>query len=195
MQNLITQYTPQLEQDLIALHTGNIQAKEWFSQSVKSILESQTVSAFSKADKISEAFENLDLKLTYIKEQQKLLSTLKKQIETAKVYAKEEVANTLLSLGVSKLEGLKVSSITASKATDKSVAKLVVLDEDELLNRGYFKVELDREAIERDLLSADKRDHVQDYADMSIELTHKRASIRINKRKSLATDELSSIAA
>ena len=33
MKNPILQYTPQLEQDLIALHTGNNQAKQWFYQS------------------------------------------------------------------------------------------------------------------------------------------------------------------
>lgn len=188
MHNLIKQYTPKLEQDLIALHTGNDQAKKWFTQSVKDILESK-LSPFSKSDVIAETFISVDAKIDYIKEQQTLLSNLKKQLETAKTYAKEEVSNALLSFGVSKLEGLKVSSITASKPTNKSVAKLEILNKDELLKLGYFKVVLDEEAVEEALLSADKRPEVEEFADMKIETVSKKATIRINKRKSLSQDD------
>lgn len=188
MQNLIKQYTPKLEQDLIALHTGNDQSKKWFTQSVKDILESK-LSPFSKSDVIAEAFISIDAKIDYIKEQQALLSNLKKQLELAKSYAKEEVSNTLLSFGVSKLEGLKVSSITATKPTNKSVARLEVLNKDELLKLGYFKVVLDEEAVEEALLSADKRPEVEQFADMKIETVSKKATIRINKRKSLSQDD------
>jgi hypothetical protein len=192
MKNLITQYTPQLELDLIALHTGNDQAKKWFYQSVINILETPNLSSFSKCDAISEAFISLDSKLDYIKEQQRLLANLKKQIEIAKELAKEEVSKALLSFGITKLEGLKVSSISATKETIKSVAKLEIYNEDALLKAGYFKVELDKEAIEEALLSADKRIEVEDYADIKIEKVVKGATIRLNKRKNgLASDELS----
>ena len=192
MKNPILQYTPQLEQDLIALHTGNNQAKQWFYQSVINILENPKLSAFTKADQIADAFISLDAKLDYIIEQQRLLANLKKQMEIAKELAKEEVSKALLSFGVTKLERMKVSSITASKETVKSVAKLQILNEDELLRAGYFKVELDLQAVEEALLSADKREEVEDYADMKIEKVVKGATIRINKRKNgLASDELS----
>ena len=192
MNHTILQYTPQLEQDLIALHTGNNQAKQWFYQSVINILENPNLTPFTKADQIADAFISLDSKLDYIIEQQRLLASLKKQIEIAKELAKEEVSKALLSFGVTKLEGMKVSSITASKETVKSVAKLQILNEDELLRAGYFKVELDLQAIEEALLSGDKREEVQDYADIKIEKIVKSATIRINKRKNgLTSDELS----
>jgi hypothetical protein len=194
MQNLTTQPS-QLEQDLIALHTGTTQSKEWFNQSVMNILKAPTQSSFAKADRVAEAFVSLDVKIDYIKEQQRLLASLKKQLELAKSMAKVEVSNALISLGVSKLEGLAISSITATKATDKSVAKLEILNEDALFNAGYFKVELDTEAIEKALLSADQRHEVEQFADMKIELVHKPATIRINKRKTLAQEEPIEIAA
>ena len=194
MQNL-TPYTSQLEQDLVALHTGTTQSKEWFNQSVMNILKAPTQSSFAKADAISEAFTSLDAKVDYIKEQQKLLASLKKQLESAKSLAKVEVSNALISLGVTKIEGLAISSITATKPTDKSVAKLEILDEDALLNRGFFKVELDKEAIEKALLSADQRAEVEEFADMTIQVVHKPATIRINKRKSVAQEEPISLAA
>ena len=194
MQTLITQ-SSQLEQDLVALHTGTSQSKEFFTQTLMNILQAPTLSSFAKADRIAEAFVSLDSKIDYIKEQQRLLASLKKQLDTAKSTAKVEVSNALLSLGVSKLEGLTISSITATKATDKSVAKLEILDEDALLNRGFFKVELDKEAIEKALLSADQRKEVEEFADMSIEVVHKPATIRINKRKTVAQEEPRSLAA
>jgi hypothetical protein len=194
MQNLTAQPS-QLEQDLIALHTGTSQSKQWFTQSVMNILQAPTVSSFMKADRVAEAFISLDAKIDYLKEQQQLLASLKKQLELAKAYGKEELSKALLSLGVTKLEGLTISSITATKATDKSVAKLEILDENALFNAGYFTIALDREEIERALLSADQRHEVEQYADMTIEIVHKPATIRINKRKSFAQEEPTSIAA
>ena len=194
MQKLTTQ-SSQLEQDLLALHSGTTQSKEWFNQSVMNILQAPTQSSFAKADRIAEVFTSIDVKIEYIKEQQKLLASLKKQLELAKTYAKVEVSNALLSLGVPKLEGLKISSITATKPTDRSTATLEILDKDELLNRGFFKVEIDKEAVEKALLSADQRHEVEEFADMKIELVHKPATIRINKRKSLAQDDSIAIAA
>ena len=194
MQNL-TPFTSQLEQDMIALHNGTPQSKEWFNQSVMNILEAPTVSSYEKSDRLAEVFVSLDVKIDYIKEQQRLLASLKKQLELAKSYAKEETANALISLGVKKLEGLTISSITATKATDKSIAKLEILDEDALMNAGFITVELDREAVEQALLSADQRHVVEQFADMKIERVHKAATIRINKRKSFAQDEPATIAA
>ena len=193
--NNLTPKIPLLEQDLVALHSGTSQSKEWFQQSVMDILKAPTQSSFAKADRIAEVFVSIDVKIDYIKEQQKLLASLKKQLELAKGYAKVEVSNALISLGVTKVEGLAVSSITATKATDKSIAKLVILNEDELMNRGFFKVELDKESVEKALLSADQRQEVEKYADMTIELVHKPATIRINKRKSIAQEEPTQIAA
>ena len=193
--NNLTPKIPLLEQDLVALHSGTSQSKEWFQQSVMDILKAPTQSSFAKADRIAEVFVSIDVKIDYIKEQQKLLASLKKQLELAKGYAKVEVSNALISLGVTKVEGLAVSSITATKATDKSIAKLVILNEDELMNRGFFKVELDKESVEKALLSADQRHEVEEYADMTIELVHKPATIRINKRKSIAQEEPTQIAA
>ena len=194
MQNLTPYHSP-LEKDLVALHSGTIQSREWFRQSVMNILQTPTVSSFIKADRLAEAFMSLDAKIEYIKEQQRHLASLKKQLDTAKSIAKEEVSIALTSLGVKKLEALTISSITATKSTDKSVAKLEILNEDELLNRGFFTVEVDKEAVEKALLSADQREEVQEFADMKIELVHKPATIRINKRKSVAQEEPTTIAA
>ncbi len=189
MKSLITQHTSKLEQDFIALHTGNEQTKKWFAQSVNDILESSTMTPYSKCDAIAEVFTNIDSRLQYIKKQQNLLSNLKKQLELAKSFAKEEVSNSLTSFGVTKLEGLKVSSISATEATTKEVAKLEIHNKDELLKLGYFSLIINENAVEEALLSADKRPEVEEYADIKIEVQSKPATIRINKRKVSIQDD------
>ena len=188
MQNLATQYPSQLEQDLVALHNDSVSSKEWFYESVLATLENQNLTSFSKSDRIADAFMSLDAKIDYIKEQQKLLASLKKQLELAKSNGKEQVSKALSSMGVAKLEGLKFSSITVSKATDKSKAHLEILDEKALIHAGFFSVILDTDAVEKALLSADQRHEVSKWADMNIVSVYKQATIRINKRKSLSNE-------
>lgn len=185
----------QLEQDLVALHSGTTQSKEWFAQSITNILESPSLASYAKADQIAEVFISIDAKINYIKEQQRLLASLKKQLELAKATAKVEVSTALTSFGVSKLEGLAISSITVSEATHTTKATLEILDEDALITAGYYKVTVDTDAVEQALLSADKRSEVEAYAYMDIELVHKPATIRINKRKSVAQEEPTPLAA
>jgi len=88
MQNLVIQEQSQLEQDLIALYTGTSDSKQFFKQSVMNILKSQTVSSFAKADQILEVFTSIDAKIEYVKVQQRLLASLKKQLDQSKAYAK-----------------------------------------------------------------------------------------------------------
>lgn len=194
MKNPITKQTSKLEHDFMALHTGNEQAKKWFAQSVQKILESN-IDSYSKCDAIAEVFTSIDAKLTYIKEQQSLLSHLKKQLEVAKSYAKEEVSKSFSTYGVSKLEGLRVSSITVSKESIKQVSKLEIYNEEELLKLGYFSVVLDEKAVKEALLSADTRTEVQEFADIKINQEMRPASLRINKRKSFVQDDSVNLAA
>ncbi len=188
MQNLIT-HSSRLEQELLALHTDNSQSKKWFYDTVVAILDNQNISFYSKSDRIAEAFVSLDSKIDYLKEQQKLLASLKKQLEIAKTNGKEQVAKALLSFGIDKLEGLAISSITVSDATDETSTKLEILDEKALIHAGYFSVILDTKAVENALISADQRHEVEEFADMNIVSVHKPASIRINKRKLLSTEQ------
>ena len=184
----LTTHSPKLEQELVGLHNDSSNSKEWFYDSLIAILENQNISHYKKSDTIAEIFTSLDSKVDYIKEQQKLLANLKKQLELAKSNGKEQVAKALSSFGISKIEGLAYSSITVSEATQKTNSKLLILNEKALLHAGFFTVVLDTKAVEQALLSADQRHEVEQFADMEISTTNKPASIRINKRKSLPSE-------
>ncbi len=177
-----------LEQSIVGLHTDSPSSKEWFYDSVISILSNDKLSFYKKSDIISDAFFDIDSKLDFIKEKQKHLASMKKQLESAKAIGKTQVAKALQSLGVEKLEGLSVSSISVTKESRSTTATLEVLDEQALIHAGFFTVVLDKEAVQQALIS-DQRDEVQDYCDMKITTKTKPTTIRINKRKSVTTDD------
>ena len=178
-----------LEQSVINLHTDNPTSVEWFYDSVISILSNDKLSFYRKSDIIAESFLELDSKIEYIKEQQRHLASMKKQLESAKTIGKTQVAKALQSLGVEKLEGLSVSSISVTKESTNTKATLEILDEQALIHGGFFTVVLDKEAVQQALLSADQRHEVQEYADMKITTSTKPTTIRINKRKSVTSDD------
>ncbi len=184
----LTTHSPKLELELVGLHNDSSNSKDWFYESVVAILENQNISHYKKSDTIAEVFTSLDSKVDYIKEQLKILTNLKKQLELAKTNGKEQVAKALSSFGISKIEGLAYSSITVSEATQKTNSKLLILNEKALLHAGFFTVVLDTKAVEEALLSADQRHEVEKFADMEITTIDKPTSIRINKRKSLPSE-------
>ncbi len=184
----LTQSTS-LEQSIMRLHTDNPENREWFYGTVVSILENENLPFFAKTDKISSALLSIDSKINYIREQTKILQNIKKQLELSRNKAKEEVAKALGSFGIDKLEGIKVSSITITPATETNKPKIDILDEDALIKAGFFSVIVDKKAIEEALYSADQRYEVEAFVKTYIETKKKPATIRINKRKSLSTEE------
>jgi len=183
----LTQSTP-LEQSIIGLHTDNPETKEWFYGSIVTILQNEAMPYFTKADKIANAFLNIDSKIQYIKEQTKLMQQVKKQLELSRTNAKEQVAKALASFDVSKLEGISISSITVTPASETSKTYVTPLNKDALIRAGYFTVVVDMEAVEKALYSADQRHEVEEYVDTRIEIVQKPASIRINKRRVVKSD-------
>jgi len=184
----LTTHSSKLEQELVGLHSDSPSSKEWFYDSIIAILENPNISHYKKSDSIAEIFVSLDSRISYIKEQQKLLAGLKKQLELARTNGKELAAKAIASFGISKIEGLAYSSITVSEATEKSSSMLLVLNEKALLNAGFFTVVLDTDAVEKALVSADQRHEVEQYADIEINTVCKPSSIRINKHKSISTE-------
>ena len=190
----LTQSTP-LEQSIVGLHTDNPETKEWFYGSIVSILQNENLPYYTKADRIAKAFMSIDSKIAYIKEQAKILQQVRKQLETSRNNAREEVAKALNSFGVKKLEGVVCSSITINPASETSKTVVEPIDKDALIRAGYFSVIVDMDAVENALYSADQRHEVEAYVNTRIETTHKPATIRINKRKSLQTEPTHSEAA
>ena len=177
-----------LEQSIMRLHTGNTENKEWFYGTVVSILENNNIPYFTKTDRIANAMNGIDVRIDYIKEQSKLLQHMKKQLELSRIKAKEQIAKALENFGVNKLEGVQVSSITITPASQSSKTQLKIIDKDALIKGGFFTVVVDEKAVVEAHYSADQRHEVEAYVETIIETKEKPSSIRINKRRLLATE-------
>jgi len=177
-----TKYNP-LNKFISTLHSDNPETQSWFYEAVVGILEDKYLPSFTKADRIAEVFSDLEMKLSYLKEQQQLMQQLWKQLDHAKCNAKVQVAKALKSFGVDKIEGVLVSSITIQPSSESSKMRLEVTDSQALIDTGYFSVIVDEDAVREALSSADRRAEVEDYVRVIIKTTEKSETIRINKRR------------
>lgn len=121
----------------------------------------------------------LDNQLEQIKQAKKELSLLEAGLKSERERIKIGAAEWLDSLGVDKLEGVRVSSLT--KYTPKASEKLTIYDEDcEFLKDKEFQItSLDEKAV-IDFL----RNTEIDYSEfVKLEIIHKEEIVKINKRK------------
>ncbi len=183
MKHTIATTNNPLEKFISSLHSDNPETQSWFYEAVVGILEDKYLPSFTKADRIAEVFSDLEMKLTYLKEQQQIMQQLRKQLDHAKNNAKAQVAKALKSFGVDKIEGVLVSSITVQPSGENSKMSLEVTDPQALIDTGYFTVSVDEDAVREALSSADRRAEVEDYVRVTIETTEKPETIRINKRR------------
>lgn len=118
----------------------------------------------SNIKRAKDAKEELD---DYISEQNSILETIK--IDSAK---------WLADMGIDKLEGMRVSSVTVYEPV--ATHKLVISDKDYFLgNKNFTKISLDETAIKNFLLGTEI-----DYSEYAtIETTYNQPMIKVNKRK------------
>ena len=161
------------------LHITNPQTKLSFKNELKQLLESNKP-VYEKTDTIAKMFIDVDEKINYIKSQISLLNGIKKQLESARQIAKEEVASLFNEYGLDKLEGMLVSSITINPEKEEFKECIKVLDEDKLIQLGYAKV--DEKKI-KEAVYSEKYPDIEPYVSIEVENKFKPATIRINKRK------------
>ena len=82
-----------------------------------------------------------------------------------------------LKVGIDKLSGLYVSSVSISKANQRK--KLKVLNEESLINQGYFKTVLDKTAVKNAILDGATIEGAE------IEIIYMEDKIRVNERRKI----------
>jgi len=125
------------------------------------------------ADYIAFSAANLEAKIDNIKEAEANIKALKadvqKQIETIKIGS----SKWLSDVGVSKLSGMAVSSVSILNSKPK--IELIVENEEALVNAGYFKTVLDKTAIKNAIEDGVNVDGAR------LEVVHKEPTLKINK--------------
>lgn len=144
---------------------------------VQAILNSKldATSPAQTVDYMALALDNIDNKVIDAKNAIKAIQEVIKHEEARKEHIKEQCAEWLEDTGLDKLEGMIVSSVTINKTAAKE--NLIVMDEDALINQGYFKTVLDKTAVKKALQDG------KEVEGAKLEVIHVANKIKVNKKR------------
>ncbi len=154
----------------------------WFKDTIRNILEAPK-ETYRKVDSIALSFADIESRISYVADEIKELTAIKKRLTVAKNTAQEIIADVMIEYGVSKIEGVVVSSlsITPQKKTYKE--KIIVKDERKLMELGYVKFDVDIDSIATDIKDTQKFEELDEYISVDITETVSNAKVRINKKR------------
>jgi len=147
------------------------------SENISAILNAklEATSPQRVVDYVSLSIDNIDSSIERMKEAQKELSAMIKSAENQKEIIKVGSAEWLTDAGVDKLDGDIVSSISTYYKKPKETLK--VLNEESLINQGFFKTVVDKTAAKNAILDGVSVDGAE------IEIVHEMKTLKINKRR------------
>ena len=170
------------QQVLQSINTDNIDSlKEEF----KHILESE-YEFTRKADYIGQSINHIDAQISSIDQEIKELQALKQELKVAKSLALEVGAEVFEEYGVQRLEGSVISSITLSHETTKEKLSVEILNEAQLIHKGYVHFSLDIDQILDELQTLEGKFNLLGLATLKREHVSTSAKLKINKRRAKA---------
>lgn len=155
----------------------NTQLENAEREDIRPILYSklEIVKAHGVVDYIGFVLESLEDRTKRIDETIKELQNAKKAIVSQSEIIKIGVSEWLSDNGIDKLNGDRVSSI--SILNKKESYELVIMDEESVINAGYFKMTVDKSSLKEALLNGANVEGAR------LEITYNEPSIRINKKR------------
>lgn len=155
---------------------------EWFKNYIRQVLESDKP-YHAKADYIGLSIKELDNKIEYLSSDIKEMQALKKSLTQAKAVALEATAEVLAEYGIDRLDGTAISSITITPQKTKLKETLEILDEEALIQLGYFKVVVDEEAVKEAMQTLESMDEIDRYTQVEVTKEITPAKIKVNDRR------------
>lgn len=159
----------------------------WFKQYIVQVLESDKP-YHAKADYIGLSIKEIDNKIDYLTADIKEMTTIKKSLQNAKAIALEAMATVLSDYGIDRIDGTAISSLTISPSKTKTKDSLKVINEEELIKLGYFKVALDEEAIKEALLTNKGEKELKKYAKIINTTETTPAKLKVNYKRGSIDD-------
>lgn len=138
--------------------------------------------AHGVVDYVGFVLESLEDRVKRIDETIKELQEAKKTINAQSDIIKIGVSEWLTDNGLEKLNGDRISSI--SVFNKKESYELVIMDEEAVINAGYFKMQVDKTSAKQALQNGLSVDGAK------LEITYNEPSIRLNKKR--VKDEINS---
>jgi len=160
----------------------NIDKTEWFKNYVRQVLESNKP-YHAKADYIGLSIKELDNKISYISDDIKELQALKKNLTLAKTTALEATAEVLAEYGIDRLDGTAISSITITPKKSKTKDTLNIINSEELIKLGYFRVIVDEQSVKEAMCTLEGMNEIDKFVEVGVVKEEIPAKIKVNFRR------------
>ncbi len=166
-------------------------SKDWLRDEFKAILESNKPYQ-TKCDHIGYSIACIDDKVSLLDEEIKQLQEYKKKLKAAKDITLETGAEVFEEYGISKIEGAGISSITTTKAISATKLNMTVVNEQALIDGGFYKKVVDTDKIQKSYADGDYLDFIKANVGFETIVTTRASKLRINKRKVINNDNFQS---
>jgi len=166
----------------------NTDKTEWFKNYVRQVLESNKP-YHAKADYIGLSIKELDNKIAYISDDIKELQTLKKNLILAKTTALEATAEVLAEYGINRLDGTAISSITITPSKTKIKDTLNIINSEELIKLGYFRVVVDEVSVKEAMCTLEGMNEIDKFVEVGVVKEEIPAKIKVNFRRNGANNQ------
>ena len=173
-------------------HLSPAEQQEWFKGYIRQVLESDKP-YHAKADYIGLSIKEIENKIDYLSNDIKEMQSLKKSLQTAKTLAQETIASVLREYGIDRIDGTAISSITITPQRTKLKEKLLILDEEALIQLGYYKVVVDEEAIKEAMKTLESMDEIDRYTQVEVEKEVIPPRIKVNTRRNTTNNQASEL--
>jgi len=166
----------------------NTDKTEWFKNYVRQVLESNKP-YHAKADYIGLSIKELDNKISYISDDIKELQILKKNLTQAKTTALEATAEVLAEYGIDRLDGTVISSITISPKKTKIKDILTIINSEELIKLGYFRVVVDEQSVKEAMSTLEGMNEIDKFVEIDVVKEEVPAKIKVNFRRNSSNNQ------
>lgn len=165
---------------------------DWLKQEFRTILESDK-DYTRKADYLGFSIVSIDDKCSAIDEEIKELQQLKKNLKSAKELVLITGAEIFKEYGIEKIEGAGISSLSIVKPTIKNKVVISPIDEELLIQSGFYKKVLDLTAITDAYEYSNYTELIEKACKIEKVTTTTKAKLRVNKRRKSANNETGEI--
>ena len=155
---------------------------DWLEQEFRTILESDK-DYTRKADYLGFSIVSIDDKCSAIDEEIKELQQLKKNLKIAKELVLTTGAEIFKEYGIEKIEGAGISSLSVVKPTIKNRVVISPIDEELLIESGFYKKVIDVDAITDAYEYSNYTALIEKACKVEKVTTTTKAKLRVNKRK------------
>lgn len=164
------------------VQSAKVNNVDYLKSELKDVLESNN-DYTKKADYIGYSILSIDEKIKLIDEQLSELKEYKSKLKEAKSLALEVGAKVFNEYGISKIEGVGISSITVSNEIRSKKTSLVIQNEQSLIDAGFYKKVIDEKAILDSYNNGDYQDLILQNCIVETNETVIASKLRVNKRR------------